>query len=301
MDISIIIVTYNSANDIEKCLLSIIKETKDINYEVWVIDNSSKDNTVDIVNKYVDEYENINLVISENKGFNAGNNIGIKKSTGEYIALLNPDTILLNNAFKIIINNMKKQKNVGACGATLYHEDMSLNMSHGSFPSLLETLVRIIKIRKDETYYLADTSKKIMEVEFPSGADFVFKRALIDEIGLLDEDYFIYFDETDYALKIKKLGLKNYIYTDAKIIHAQGKSTENVSDFAYEMFIESYAKYLKKNVSSIESKLIMYLRIFEIKLKLFLVKFARNKYHNKYINLKSELHKYKKILLYIKD
>ena len=157
-------------------------------------------------------------------------------------------------------------------------------------------MIRTLKIRNDATYYLPDLSKEIMEVEFPSGADFVFKRELINKIGLLDEDYFIYFDETDYALKIKKLGLKNYIFTKAKIIHAQGKSTESVSDFANKMFIESFSKYLNKNLSNIEAKALINVRILEYRLKKII--FAKSKKSNskKYIELENEFNKYKSIL-----
>ena len=105
MELSIIIVTYNSENDIKKCIDSIIEKTSSLEYEIVVVDNSSKDNTRKVVKSIMNKYSNISLIKAENKGFNAGNNIGIKNSTGKFIALLNPDTILMNNAFKIIIDN----------------------------------------------------------------------------------------------------------------------------------------------------------------------------------------------------
>ena len=140
MDLSIIIVTYNSEKDIKKCIDSILEKTTGINYEIVLVDNSSQDNTRQIVKTIINEHSNIKLIKTENRGFNAGNNIGIRNSTGEFIALLNPDTILLNNAFKIIIDNMKKYNNVGACGAALYNEDGNLTMSHGVFPNIKETI-----------------------------------------------------------------------------------------------------------------------------------------------------------------
>ncbi|MGL5416404.1 MAG: glycosyltransferase family 2 protein [Clostridium sp.] len=294
MKVSIIIVTYNSEKDIEKCLDSIIRETKNIKYEIRVVDNDSKDNTKSIVRKFEQRHNNIKLINAENNGFNAGNNIGIKNSAGEFIALLNPDTILLNNAFKIIIDNMEKESDVGACGATLYNEDMSLNMTHGSFPTVKETLLRITKLRNDETYYLADLNQKKMLVQFPSGADFVFKRELIEKIGYMDEDYFIYFDETDYALKMNKLGLKSYIYTEAKIIHLQGSSTEGVSDFAKEKFIDSYTKYLNKNVKPFNAKMIMNIKLIENKLRLVKNKITSNSIKKK--DNYDEIEKYTRIL-----
>lgn len=301
MDLSIIIVTYNSQNDIKKCLKSIIDKTNEINFEVCVVDNSSIDNTANIVSEFASKYKNIKLIKSENRGFNAGNNVGINNTTGEFIALLNPDTILLNNAFKIIIDNMKQIKNVGACGGCLYHEDLTLNMTHGSFPTVYETIVRALKIRKDNTYYLPNLSKSKMEVEFPSGADFVFKREIINKVGMLDEDYFLYFDETDYAFKLKKLGLKNYIFTEAKIIHAQGKSTESASDFAKKMFEESFAKYLIKNASTFEGRAIILIRIIEYRFKTLIFSTLKRKETTKYYVLEEELRKYENILRILRE
>lgn len=267
MDLSIIIVTYNSENDIKKCISSIMEKTKDIEYEVIIVDNDSKDNTRLIVKSMEDKYENVKLISSINKGFNAGNNIGIKNSSGEFIALLNPDTVLLNNAFKIIINNMKKYSKVGPCGATLYDNDKKLTMSHGVFPTVKETILRSDKLRDYTKYYLADTSVKVMEVDFPSGADFVFKREIIKDIGFMDERYFLYFDETDYALRFKKLGFKSYLFTEAKIIHTQGNSTEGTSEFARDQFQKSFVRYLNKNTSRIERYLIIYIKLLEHKVK----------------------------------
>lgn len=267
MDLSIIIVTYNSENDIKKCISSIIEKTEEIEYEVIIVDNDSKDNTRLIVKSMEGKYPNIKLINSKNRGFNAGNNTGIKNSSGEFIALLNPDTILLNNAFKIIINNMKRYGKVGPCGATLYDENKNLTMSHGVFPTVKETILRSTKLRDYTKYYLVDTSVKAMEVDFPSGADFVFRRELIKDIGLMDEKYFLYFDETDYALRFKKSGLKSYLFTEAKIIHAQGKSTEGTSEFAREQFQKSFIRYLNKNTSRIERYLIIYIKLLEHKVK----------------------------------
>lgn len=296
MDLSIIIVTYNSNTDIERCLDSVIEHTKEIKYEVCVIDNSSTDNTVELVQKYVSQYSNIKCLSAPNRGFNAGNNIGIKQTTGEYIALLNPDTILLNNAFKIILEGMNSIPNVGVCGGSLFNLDMTPAMSHGSFPTLKETFLRATRLRNDSTYYLADNTKKVMLVDYPSGADFVFKRNLISQIGWLDEDYFLYFDETDYAFKIKQLGLKNYLFTEAKIIHAQGSSTDSVSEFAQNTFLESFAKYLNKHVSKLEAKSLIYIRITELYVKKILFSILKPNDLKKKRFYENELNNYYKVL-----
>ena len=293
LDISIVIVTYNSEGFIEKCVKSIIENTIDLTYEIVIVDNTSVDRTIEIVKDLTNKYKNIRLIISENQGFNAGNNKGIKDSQGEYIALLNPDTLLVNNAFKIIIEGMRSDINIGVCGGTLLMEDMSLNMSLGSFPSLYDTLIRTFKLRNDN-YYLSDLSKEKMEIPFPSGADFVFKRSLIDRIGYMDECYFLYFDEADYAYSITKLGLKNYLFTKAKIIHLQGKSTEAVSEFAKATFFDSYIKYLLKNISKGEALLMTITKIVEHIIKILLIYPLRRKYKSKDLMYREELSFYRK-------
>lgn len=299
MDLSIIIVTYNSEKDIKKCIDSILEKTTGINYEIVIVDNSSQDNTRQIVKTIINEHSNIKLIKTENRGFNAGNNIGIRNSTGEFIALLNPDTILLNNAFKIIIDNMKKYNNVGACGAALYSEDGNLTMSHGVFPNIKETILRSFRLRNYKTYYLANINSRVMEVDYPSGADFVFKRELIDKVGLMDEEYFIYFDETDYALRFKKAGLKQYLFTEAKIIHAQGNSTGNVSEFAQEQFFKSYVRYLNKNLNLIERHLVISIKLLEHKTKYVIFRLLKR---NKELieNHKREIKFYSKCLSSLK-
>ena len=299
MELSIIIVTYNSEKDIKKCIDSILEKTTGINYEIVIVDNSSQDNTRQIVKTIINEHSNIKLIKTENRGFNAGNNIGIRNSTGEFIALLNPDTILLNNAFKIIIDNMKKYNNVGACGAALYSEDGNLTMSHGVFPNIKETILRSFRLRNYKTYYLANINSRVMEVDYPSGADFVFKRELIDKVGLMDEEYFIYFDETDYALRFKKAGLKQYLFTEAKIIHAQGNSTGNVSEFAQEQFFKSYVRYLNKNLNLIERHLVISIKLLEHKTKYVIFRLLKR---NKELieNHKREIKFYSKCLSSLK-
>ena len=299
MDLSIIIVTYNSEKDIKKYIDSILEKTTWINYEIVIVDNSSQDNTRQIVKTIINEHSNIKLIKTENRGFNAGNNIEIRNSTGEFIALLNPDTILLNNAFKIIIDNMKKYNNVGACGAALYSEDGNLTMSHGVFPNIKETILRSFRLRNYKTYYLANINSRVMEIDYPSGADFVFKRELIDKVGLMDEEYFIYFDETDYALRFKKAGLKQYLFTEAKIIHAQGNSTGNVSEFAQEQFFKSYVRYLNKNLNLIERHLVISIKLLEHKTKYIIFSLLkRNKELNE--NHKREIKFYSKCLSSLK-
>lgn len=290
-DLSIIIVTYNSERDIKICLDSIINKTKGISYEIIVVDNSSNDKTFGVITEYSDKYKNIKVILSTNDGFNAGNNKGIRISKGKYIALLNPDTILLNDAFSIIIYNMKQIKNVGACGPALYTKENELNQSHISFPSLRDTLLRSFKFISDN-FFLPNINKKKMNVQSPSGAAFVFNRRIVDLIGYMDERYFLYYDETDYAYHINKLGLKSFLFSEAKIIHLQGQSTQSMSDFSKRVFLESYVKYLKKNISYLEARLMTLVKILEYRVKLIIINIIKKDLLTRVDGCKEELQFY---------
>ena len=134
-----------------------------------------------------------------------------------------------------------------------------------------------------------------MKVEYPSGAVFVFKRELIEEVGLMDEEYFLYFDETDYAFRFKKMGLNSYLFTKAKVIHAQGNSTNGVSEFAREKFFESFVRYLNKNNSIFERYLIVIIKLTEHVIKYLISKLIQ-KDLSMLDNYKGEIKFYSRIL-----
>lgn len=290
MELSIIIVTYNSASYIEKCIKSIIENTKNIKYEIIVVDNSSKDDTIARIKNI--NCSLITIVESENNGFNYGNNRGIEIAKGEYICLLNPDTIIINNAFEILISGMREDYNLGLCGARLLDENLNENISIGVFPSIKESLLKMFNIRNKKYFYASENKRKIV-VDYPIGADFLFKSSLIEEIGYLDENYFLYFDETDYAYRIKNNGYKACIFTEAKIIHLQGKSTESLSEFAEKKFLESYIYYNRKFLSKKESYIINIINIISNYIKFiikFIFRFGDYNYHLKSIKY------YKKVI-----
>lgn len=292
MELSIIIVTYNSEKDIKNCINSVMNKTVGLKFEIIVVDNDSADNTVLILEKIVLFNKKVHILKSENKGFNYANNIGLKFSKGKYICLLNPDTILINNAFKIIIDGMNINKKIGMAGAKLYDRDGNSNLTFGSFPSIYETIIRGLNIRKN-SYYLGDKKNKPFYVPYPCGADFMFRKDIINSIGYMDEKYFLYYDETDFGFRISKIGYKACIYPDAKIIHLQGKSTESVSEFAKKKFLESYVYYNIKNLNKIQTMGICYIHINTEKFKI-LLKIGNKQYHL------NELKFYFKVLMLLK-
>lgn len=245
MEISIIIVTYNSEKDIYPCLASLISSNTSVNYEILVVDNDSSDNTCNIVKSFILENENSNIKLleSENKGFNAGNNVGIKQAQGNYILLLNPDTEVFPNTLENLYNSAKNIKNLGSLGCVMKSKEGKEIFSAGYFPSITSSIRKAFK----KNHVSINYNLELQSVDFPAGSTFLFKKDIIQKIGLMDENYFLFYDETDYAYQMKKLGCENYILTSTDVIHKFGQSTSKIPKFSIEKSIESYFYFINKN------------------------------------------------------
>ena len=259
IDVSIIIVNYNTLELTKNTINSVIEKTRDLNYEIILVDNASTDGSIEFFRK---EYKDkiIFLRNKENLGFGRANNKGIKISKGKYIFLLNSDTLLINNAIKILFDYMEKNKNCGVCGGNLF--DLDLNPTHSflrELPSLkteinvLKRMINKLKVknnkRKDFNY-----SNLEKEVGYITGADMMMRKSILDRIGLFDKDFFMYFEETELTYRIKKLGYKIMSIPTAKIIHLEGKSTA-FKEKKTKMFLESKYKYLYKTAGLNSCKL----------------------------------------------
>lgn len=263
VDVSVIVVTYNSEKDIKNCIDSILKNTKKLSYEIIIVDNDSTDNTVEIVKEYEVTYKNISHYLSENKGFSNGNNIGMRNSTGKYIALINPDTIFINDVLYLIVSNMKKFENPGACGAHIYNENLEPSESYNFFPSIIDSILRLMGLRRQKSTFINKYKKGYKEVDCPIGACFVFDSNIIEGVGYMDEGFFLFFDDTDYAFRMKKKGYCNYIIKEAKLIHLQGQSTSKINESIMEIDLTSYIRFLNKHRNKLSVQIIIYLYIIE--------------------------------------
>ena len=260
MDISIIVVSFNTKDLLLDCLASIFETIKGISFEVWVVDNSSTDGTVEAIKE---RYPAIKIIRNmENLGFAAANNQAFRQMNGDYALLLNTDTVLTNGSVKKLYDFMEANPEAGMACGQLLNQDGSKQNSIANFPSFLtlfcnETVLRISlpkKFPSKRRKYLSP-----LKVDSCIGACLIVRKDAMDDIGFFDERYFFYFEETDWAYRMELGGWSIYFVPTAKIFHAQGKTVGNTLNSRI-MFYRSRYLFFKKWHKA--SYLLIYLVIF---------------------------------------
>ncbi|MFB0521955.1 MAG: glycosyltransferase family 2 protein [Desulfatiglandales bacterium] len=225
MDISIIVVSYNTKDRLLDCLASIFETTRGISFEVWVVDNNSADGTAEAIRE---QYPAANMITNkENLGFAAANNQAFRRMNGKYAVLLNSDAVLTNGAVKELYDFMEATPEAGMACGQLLNQDRSKQNSIASFPTFLtllcnETILRILmpdKFPSKRGEYLFP-----LKIDSCVGACLMVRKEAMDDIGPFDERYFFFFEETDWAYRMKLAGWEIYFVPTAKIFHAQGKT-----------------------------------------------------------------------------
>lgn len=220
-DISIIIVTYNTRDLTLKCLESVFKETSGMEFEVFLVDNNSNDKTSESVRK---NFPSVKIIENkENLGFARANNQALKIAAGRYVLLLNSDTVVLNSAFKQMIEYMDNHSEAGAIGPALLDKNLCLQKSWAKRMTLLSIFL-VSWLARATVNYEISRMKGIEYVDVLFGACFMVKREIIDKVGLLDERYFMYSEDLDWSYRIARAGYKLVYYPTAKVIHYGGES-----------------------------------------------------------------------------
>jgi O-antigen biosynthesis protein len=264
--LSVIIVNYNVEYFLEQCLNSVLKALKNTRAEVFVVDNNSVDGSVSMVKAKFPE-----VILIENKkntGFSFANNQAIKASKGEYVLLLNPDTVVEEDTFEKTINFMDTHPDGGGLG--VYMIDGKGNFLPESKRGLPTPEVAFYKIfglsalfpksRKFGKYHLGFLDKKkIHEVEILSGAFMLLRKKVLDNIGLLDETFFMYGEDIDLSYRIIKAGYKNYYFPDTRIIHYKGESTKKSSINYVFVFYNAMIIFARKHFSQKNAKTFSFL------------------------------------------
>lgn len=270
--ISVIIVNYNVRYFIEQAILSVKNASKGLNVEIIVIDNASVDHSVEMVQE---KFPDVTLIASkENLGFGRANNLGIKIAKGEYILLLNPDTVIQEDTLQKCFNFIENNNDCGAIGVKMI--DGKGNFLPESKRALPLPKVALYKMSglsslfpKSKTFgkyhlgYLDENENH--EVEVLSGAFMFFKADLLKKIGGFDEDYFMYGEDIDLSYQVIKQGYKNYYLADTSIIHYKGESTKKGSLNYVKVFYEAMLIFAKKHFSAKQAKfysVAIYLAIF---------------------------------------
>lgn len=232
-DLSIVIVNWNVRELLRNCLKSLYAQTQAITFEAFVVDNASSDGSAEMVEN---EFPQVNLIKNENNlGFAKANNQAIKQSRGKYVLLLNPDTIVLDKAIVKLVQFMDEHIDIGAAGPKIMGSDNSVQLSCGMhFPTPwteLWTLTRLSYLfPKNRIFgrclmgYWSHNDTR--EVDVVSGACIMVRREAIEEVGLLDEHFFLIAEEVDWCYRMKKAGWKVYLYANAEIVHFLGQSMQ---------------------------------------------------------------------------
>ncbi len=226
MKLSVIIVNYNVKQYVEKCLESVYVAGKDIDMEVFVVDNASRDDSVAYLRE---RFPDVNYIENkQNLGFSRANNIAIKESKGDYVLLLNPDTVISENVLSECIAFADAHAGTGAIGVRMHNEDGTI--APESRRSVPTPWIAVSKyLGNSHKYYMSWLPwDKPCRIEVVSGAFCFLRRQALFQVGLLDEDYFMYGEDIDLSYQLLQHGYVNW-YLPLDITHFKGRSTIKTS------------------------------------------------------------------------
>lgn len=251
-EVSIIIVNYNTKTLTEQCILSVVEYTRDVQYEIIVVDNASNDESIPLLES-LNKKGIINLIKSKkNLGFAGGNNLGIKKAKGKYLLLLNSDTMLNDNVIGNVYRWMEDNKDVGVATCALTGTDNVRQAPGGNLPNLLnviswmtiEDLPFIDKIIKP-FHPKKFEQKEPSELGWVTGTFFFIRKKVIDQIGVLDEDFFMYTEEVEFCYRAREKDWKMFYLPQHDIVHI-GKASSN-NKFALTQEIKGIKLFFRKH------------------------------------------------------
>ena len=249
MKLSIIVVSWNTREILADCLNSVYQHPPKDSFELILVDNASTDGSAEMV---AEQFPQARLIKSEtNLGFAQGNNLAVPLCVGQYVLLLNPDTIVKQNGLQSLIDFLDANPAAGAAGSMLLNVDETLQPSCHPRPQLGRELWRLLHFDAIKPYgrynmHQWDLTQN-REVDVLMGASLMVRKSILDEIGFLDGDYFMYSEEVDLCFRLQKAGWKLFYVPASKVIHLGGQSSKQV---AMDMFMQLYLgklKYFRKH------------------------------------------------------
>ena len=266
MKLSIVIVNYNVQYFLQSCLLSVVKACETIDSEIFVVDNNSSDGSLEMIRS---SFPQVTLIANTvNYGFSRANNQAIKQATGEYILLLNPDTLVGEKTFEQCISFMDRHPQTGGLGikmidgAGLFLPESKRGLPRPSvaFYKISGLSALFPRSKKFGHYHMGyvgeDTTAKI---EILSGAYMFLRQKVLNEIGYLDESFFMYGEDIDLSYRIIKAGYDNHYLPEAKIIHYKGESTKKSSVNYVFVFYKAMVIFAKKHFSKNRARLFSFI------------------------------------------
>lgn len=266
VDLSVVIVNYNSGEYLARCLKSLKKVDNEANLETFVVDNASTDDSLVTAKKNLPKVKLIDA--GSNLGFAKANNIALSKIKTEYVLILNPDTEIKKGTFKRLIDVMEDDLKIGAISPKVILDNGEIDWaSHRGFPTPWASFLYFLG--NDSLYHLSYSSmNSIHQVDAISGAFFLTRKSLLEKVGFFDEDYFMYGEDLDLCYRIKMVGYKVMYIPEVSIIHHKGissglkKDTQNMTsadlktrqrsvDAFYGSMKIFYKKHLEKNYSPV--------------------------------------------------
>ncbi len=250
VDLSVVIVNWNVCDLLRRCLHSILVNLPH-EIEIIVVDNASTDGSIEMVRT---EFPDVRVIANtENRGFPSGNNQGITEAQGRYILLLNPDTEMLGDALATMVNYADEHPDVGVVGPQLLNTDGSVQPSRRRLPTLATAFFESTWLqpyaprRLLDHYYAHDRpDDAIQDVDWVKGAALMARREAIEQVGLMDERFFMYSEELDWCRRFRDAGWRIVYLPTAQVIHHEGKSSEQVIAARHIHFQTSKVRYFRK-------------------------------------------------------
>ena len=253
---------WNTRDLLVKCLNSITKHQPDFEYEVIIVDNASKDGTVETVASLFGHNKRIRVIPSlKNLGFARGNNLAYEQSAGDCILMLNPDTEIIEGAVQKLVDFLVAHPSVGIVGPRLINPDGSLQESVRRFPDIWSSLLvfsglhRIFRPRR----YLMDgfNYEEPADVDQVMGAALLTRRKVISELGFLDPKFYLWYEEVDFCRRVKARGYEIKYYPKAVVMHARAQSFSQLDVYERKKIVaRSLLYYFRKNGGAVDVALI---------------------------------------------
>lgn len=272
--ISVIIVTYNSSGEIDECLHSLIPQVKSLNGEIVIVDNASKDDTLEKIQSEAENYPDITTIENrQNVGFSLANNQGLEVARGEHILILNPDTIVLPDSVKILLETLRNDDGLGAVAPQLLWPDGHIQRSCRRFPNHWDVVTHGLglnliwpKSRFFNAWKMGDFDHAAQrEVDQPAAAALLVRGTLLRELKGFDDQFPMFFNDVDLCRRIKSKGYKILFNPFARVVHFGGSTvlknrtkmmiSSHISFFRY---LEKYYDRLHQQIFNLLAGLILY-------------------------------------------